>query len=129
MNRDGKLDLVASGEGEMNLGIFLGNGDGTFGAMQKLPIGGMSGAGITITDLNGDSVPDIAAVRPFTAPVRVFLGRGDGTFGPEKGFSTAGNSVFGIAAGDFNNDGRMDLVASDGGDNSVSVLLNTTVSR
>jgi hypothetical protein len=61
--------------------------------------------------------------------VRVFLGRGDGTFGPEKGFSTAGNSVFGIAAGDFNNDGRMDLVASDGGDNSVSVLLNTTVSR
>ena len=62
-----------------------------------------------VADLNGDSIPDLAANGAFG--VGVMLGVGDGTFMPRVNFSTGAQSQD-LAAGDFNGDGRVDLAVS-----------------
>jgi len=103
-NNDGKLDLATGGDG---LGVMLGNGDGTFGALTTYTGGG----GIPqLGDFNGDGNEDIVVGSD------LFLGNGDGTFG----FPVTIN-VGGIVA-DVNGDGKPDFVASGG--NAIDVYLN-----
>src|SRR5688500_16078541 len=52
-------------------------------------------------DLNGDSIPDLAATGGFG--VGIMLGNGDGTFRPRVNFP-AGAQSQDLAAGDFNGD-------------------------
>jgi hypothetical protein len=59
INADGKLDLIAPGTSSQNLGIVLGNGDGTFGQPTIYPSGGYSGNGIVVADFNGDGMLDL----------------------------------------------------------------------
>jgi hypothetical protein len=47
------------------------------------------------------------------------------TFATKQDFGT-GNSPFSVALGDFNLDGKVDLAIANLGDNTISVLLNTT---
>jgi hypothetical protein len=58
-NRDGRLDLVASGS---TVSVLLGNGDGTFSAPIGLIPSGAQGTGgaFAVADFNGDKRPDIA---------------------------------------------------------------------
>jgi hypothetical protein len=58
-NRDGKLDLVASG---LTVSELLGNGDGTFSApIGLIPFGAQgTGGAFAVADFNGDKRPDIA---------------------------------------------------------------------
>ena len=60
-NGDGKLDLVSTGvfSGQA-LQIFIGNGDGTFQDAGD-QVGGSSSLSVVVTDLNGDTRPDLAA--------------------------------------------------------------------
>jgi hypothetical protein len=71
VNVDGKLDLVLTAD---LIGVYLGNGDGTFPAApnyyQPMSSGG---AGIAIADFNLDGKPDVAADG------EILLGNRDGT--------------------------------------------------
>lgn len=59
-NGDGKLDLVTSGVFATGaLQVLLGNGDGTFQNMGD-QISGRSSVSVVVTDLNGDTRPDLA---------------------------------------------------------------------
>jgi len=59
-NGDGKADLVTSGVfGTGALQVLLGNGDGTFQNLGD-QINGRSSVSISVTDLNGDTRPDLA---------------------------------------------------------------------
>jgi hypothetical protein len=60
-NRDGKLDLISANNGNATVGIMLGTGTGTFGAMTYYPVGS-SDIFANVGDINGDDRVDITAL-------------------------------------------------------------------
>ncbi len=114
-NRDGKADLaILTGA----LVVFLGKGDGTFGAPQSLAIPDFTVNYLVTADLNGDGFPDILAVGE--SNIYAFLGKGDGTFSPIAGSIAASNPA--LAVGDFNGDGKPDLAFANKGASALNVL-------
>jgi hypothetical protein len=137
VNGDGRADLVINSIGGEDsavsqLGVLLGNGDGSFGAaILNSPQGGEDGD-VVLGDFNNDGRLDAAVGGEAALPdgLSVFNGNGDGTFGapflsPQR-FSTGGNDPFGVAAADLNGDGLVDLVAANTSSSTVGVLLNTS---
>lgn len=119
-NRDGNLDVAAVGS---YVNILLGNGDGTFQPYYDLSnVGGYSA---TVTDVNGDGIPDIVlfdnGIDSFG--VGVLLGIGNGYFQPASYYPVAA-FVGPLAVGDFNGDGAPDVATGGVGD-AVTILLNT----
>jgi FG-GAP-like repeat len=136
-NGDGKPDVVVaascslfSGNGSSGISncpangsavvVYLGNGDGTFGAPivsgANLPPGIRS---LVVGDFNGDGKLDVAAAADCLSgqdcsagTVSILLGNGDGTFTQSSQYPL--NGVVGqagtLGVGDFNGDGRLDLV-------------------
>ena len=98
-----------------------GAGDGTFAAEQRFAAGGRPQS-VSIGDLDGDSVPDIAVANEDTDDVSVLLGAGDGTFAPEQRFGT-GNGPASVSIGDLDGDGAPDLAVANAFSDDVSVLL------
>ena len=132
LNGDGIADLATSNVGQFgasSASVMLGNGDGTFQARTDYATGNYA-LDVGISDLNGDSIPDLAVLNRANglggnSSVSVLLGNGDGTFQPQTSFG-AGSYASGLAIGDLNGDGRPDLVTghSEGVENDVSVLFN-----
>ena len=82
-NHDGVADLavlLSAGTTLPNsVAIYLGNGDGTFGAPQTFAVGNDPVA-LCAADFNGDGTLDLAVVNDQDATVSILLGNGDGTF-------------------------------------------------
>jgi hypothetical protein len=138
VNGDGRADLVINNTGGEDsviaqLGVLLGNGDGTFGFPILESPGTTGGDGdVALADFNNDGRLDVAVGGQASLPdgLTVNIGNGDGTFGvpfqSPLSFSTGGNNPFGLAAADLNGDGLVDLVAANTGSGTVGVLLNTS---
>lgn len=108
-NGDGRADIATAG---LDVGVLLGNGNGTFQALAVYPVG-VSLTGITSGDFNNDAKLDLAVSLNDTIEVGVLLGNGDGTFRAVSRFSTGGASgVTSVIAADFNRDGKLDLMTS-----------------
>lgn len=112
LNGDGIPDIVTNNRGTGNVGVLLGNGDGTFKPVVNYPIGdgGSSYAnGVAIADMNGDGFPDIVTVDNGSIDdMGVLYGNGDGTFQSRVGVSVGPGAGTPLIA-DFNQDGRLDL--------------------
>jgi hypothetical protein len=77
VNKDGKPDLIvancglnesdcihhSSPDGPGEIGVLLGNGDGSFQPARMYYSGGKSVAGIAVGDVNGDSKPDLVVTN------------------------------------------------------------------
>jgi hypothetical protein len=123
LDGDTVLDLAVAQVSADSVGILLGDGDGTFGAVASYAAG--AGAGhVAIGDFDEDSNPDLAVTVPgefmsWDNKVAILLGDGDGTFGAAVEYVAAESdytSPHAIAISDFDEDGILDLaVATSGG--------------
>ena len=130
-NEDGIPDLAIveyENYGIAALGIYVGNGDGTFrrGASYTLGPGTVWDA---VADFNGDGHLDVAVANSGSdthgtdGSVMVLFGKGDGTFGKPMTYKLPGGP-FAIAAGDLNGDGRPDIALTTNA-GSLDILINT----
>jgi hypothetical protein len=134
-NGDGIPDLAIveyAGYGTGALGIYLGNGDGTFRAGASYLLG-RGPVWLAAADFNGDQHLDVAVANSGSdthgtgGSVMVLFGRGDGTFKKPATYKLPGGP-FAIAAADLNGDGRPDIaVTTNAG--SVDILINTGSGR
>lgn len=80
LNGDGHTDLIAGGG---TLGIYMGNGDGTFAApttAAQYIVDSATEQGIALADFNGDGITDIAQLGGDYKQVALFFGNGKGQF-------------------------------------------------
>jgi hypothetical protein len=109
------------------VGVLLGNGDGTFQATQSYTSGGYFASAIAVADVNMDGKPDLLVSNTYFSEgiagggVGVLLGNGDGTFQAAQSYTSGGVYAVSIAVADVNDDGKPDiLVANTGFNNSES---------
>jgi sugar lactone lactonase YvrE len=121
---DGKLDL-AIGYSTGSVGVYLGNGDGTFDQAPGSPV---SGAGLSLVagDFNNDGKLDLAGIDNSNDVIDIFQGAGDGTFSEIVTTPVVSQTVLGpsaIVAADFNEDGVSDLALLTNFVDTASILL------
>jgi flagellin len=117
LNGDGRLDiLVASdtGGGSGGVGVFFGNGNGTFGVRQSY-ITGQAYSTIATGDFDGDGKVDVVASRADTNYALIAYGTGNGTVRSSSTIQIADSgAAISVVVGDLDGDGRSDLVATGG---------------
>jgi hypothetical protein len=89
VNADGRLDLITANAGSADVSILLGNGDGTFQAQSRIPVG-PGPADVAVADLDDDGFLDLVTANSLAADVSILsilLGNGDGTFGQPGRFA------------------------------------------
>jgi hypothetical protein len=121
VNGDGRLDLAIKSVSFLDsdafqVGVLLGNGDGTFQAPLLAPAQPDGSGDFALGDFNNDGRLDVAVADQLGAPtgnLSVFFGNGDGTFQPNLRLDllTGDDAPEGVAAADLNGDGLADLVA------------------
>jgi len=122
---NGKFDVVVgntwadSTETSSNVGVLIGNGDGTFQTAVAYPTGGFFPDSIAIADVNGDGKPDMVVANSSVTSssgslgnVGVLLGNGNGAFGTTAAYLSGGYGAASVAVADVNGDGLPDIVVA-----------------
>ncbi len=132
VNKDGKQDVIVldlcdknCGPGDHNIGVLLGNGDGTFLPAQDYA-SGFETYSMVVADVNGDGIPDIVgAACGAGGGVSVLVGNGDGTFLPAVVHDSGGYCPSSIVLSDLNGDLDPDAVVANVLSGTIAVLLNS----
>ena len=122
VNGDGKGDILVANCGfpkitkcaNGNVGVLLGNGDGTFKPVVNYSLGAFGAASVALADVNGDGKLDLLVATGSASGswVGVLLGNGDGTFQAVVTYSTGGLTALSVAVADVNGDTKPDLVVA-----------------
>jgi hypothetical protein len=102
LNGDGRLDLLAADAGSNAVSVWLGNGDGTFGARMDFGTG-PEPKSVTVGDFNGDGRLDLVTANQGGAgSVSVLLANTTGDFGYGTAVDyTACAGAHEVAVGEF----------------------------
>ncbi len=121
-NNDHKLDVVVVGffGGSQDVGVLLGNGDGTLQSSLTYPLTYTPNS-VVAADFNHDGNLD-AAIGDELDGITVLIGTGDGSFQPGVLYATHGGGGE-IATRDLNGDGKLDLVLSGANPPGLNELL------
>jgi hypothetical protein len=120
LNRNGKLDIVATNLSSNNISVLLGNGDGTF-QTQRTYSTGRHPISVALGDVNRDGFLDVAVANELDRTVSLRLGKSDGTFGDERTFPVG--TARSLALTDIDGDGLIDVVVANA-EGTVSLLVN-----
>jgi outer membrane protein assembly factor BamB len=112
LDGDGKPDVVsassiAATDGQPNLQVILGKGDGTFLKPTYYTVG-TAPNGIVLADLDGNGRIDVV-VADAADGFRVLFNQGKGVLGKPVAYG-AGQQALAIALADLNGDGKSDIV-------------------
>ena len=134
INGDGKPDLIIANSGSNSLSVEVNStppGATTleFSSREDFATGNQPFS-VTTADVNGDGKPDLISANNADNTVSVLLnttaaGSNIPSFATQQTFAT-GFAPNWVIATDVNGDGKPDLITANVGDNTVSVLLNTT---
>jgi hypothetical protein len=126
------LDLAVveyGGTGHGALGIYLGDGKGSFGRSATYELG-IEPVSVAVADFNGDGFLDVAVTNELgfgnggqSGSVMVFFGDGDGTLDKPTVYQLPGKP-YGVASGDLNGDLHPDLAVVEDTGGVVDILLN-----
>lgn len=112
LNNDGKVDLISSGNSQVN--IHFGNGNGTFNLRVSFATSGLAQR-IVAEDLDEDGNVDLVVADHASRTLEIFMGNGNGTFLARRTLDAQpGGSVpneIRPAIGDIDGDGVLDLAA------------------
>lgn len=135
-DNDGKTDIVSADGNANSISVLRNisstNGSIAFEPAQVISLEGLLESqrvgGVTVSDMDGDGKPDIAAVTNY-ANTTIWLLKNKSTAGIIR-FDTlqyykVPADAQTIAAADLNNDGKPELITASRTDTSFSVLLNT----
>ena len=122
-NKDGHTDVCTADVAGGTVSVFLGNGDGTFGARQSIGVG-QNVKGIGVLDADGDGDIDIVNTNNLDSNVSLLLNDGSGVFGAPTYFDAGSDGEWGLGVADFSNDGLLDIAVGFRSDNKAGVLLN-----
>ena len=130
VNGDKIPDVVVAGGGA-EVGILLGNGDGTFQPETNIivPLGFCDATAVALGDFNGDGSLDLAVLcqtvntAPSGGAIEIYLNNGNGTFQAPVEYAIDGITPTAIFAVNFRNNGKLDLAILNQGSSSVTVLL------
>lgn len=128
LNGDDQLDMAIANTNHEHIGVFLGNGDGSFygfGSFSTdrhcLPVA------LVISDVDNDNRLDIVVANVGTDNIGIFFGYGNGSFENQVTLSTgSGSEPSSVAVVDLNKDGRLDIIAGNSQLGTVGVLLGFT---
>jgi hypothetical protein len=124
VNGDGKPDIVVASCSDSDctngeVGVLLGNGNGTFQTAVTYRTGGYFATSVAVADVNGDGKPDLVTTNycvdsncDTNASVSVLLGNGDGTFQTAVSYDSGGLEATSVAVADVNGDGKPDIVVA-----------------
>ena len=120
-NGDGKLDIAYCTYYSGQIGILLGNGDGTFQA-PVFYAGPDDIYSYAIGDINSDGKPDLLVSQYGSVKNQfvTYLGNGDGTFQSPQSMDSLWAEE-GLTIGDFNSDGLLDFIYQTGGGMDVYI--------
>ena len=127
VNGDGNLSIVvpdyASSQGT-TLEILTNNGAGVFSSNATYTVG-HGPQSVIAADINGDGKVDLISVNLF-GTLTILTNNGNGGFGFSATLPT-GLYPDAILAADVNGDGKLDLVTVNNGNNTLAVLINTSI--
>lgn len=123
-NNDYNLDIAVANYGTNNIGIFLGNGNGTFSDQKRFSLGSAHPLFITTGDFNRDNRMDIVVANYGTNTISILLGYGNGYFQDQITYFTGYDSIlYSLAIGDFNGDDHLDIATANYGTDTIGILL------
>jgi hypothetical protein len=123
-NNDNNLDIAVANYGTNNIGIFLGNGNGSCTAQNVFSLDSSRPLFITVADFNQDNQTDIVVANYGTNSVGILLGYGNGSFQDPTTYSTGDDSIpSSLVVGDFNKDNELDIGVANYGTNNIGILL------
>jgi hypothetical protein len=125
VNDDNRTDIISVNKGSSSVGVFLGNGNGTFADVVTYSTGtGSRPSSLTIGNVNSNNQLDIVTANNNVDSVGVLLGFGNGTFVLTMTYSTGkGSTPFAIALADLNSDTHLDIAVANTNSNNVGVFL------
>ncbi|MBI4183887.1 MAG: VCBS repeat-containing protein [Proteobacteria bacterium] len=128
-DNDGNQDMVVADFviAGPNVGVLLGNGDGTFQTASTVALGVLNRSPneMTAADFDGDGNLDLAIQTGGIANQVVrLLGNGDGTFSAASAVGDSLGALVDIASADFDGDDNVDLAVVDDSGNAEILLGN-----